>query len=126
MGILTSAAYREGKTAIVPLIAYYDEAVKRLDTFIKAYRAQWFQKCKPFGWEVQELRLGGVRARILGCKAHLQAYINGEIDCIEELDAEVLPSQMEMDLRIICIKNSSALVKFNRGALEKINTLVFF
>ena len=39
MGILTRAAYREGKTAIVPLIAYYDEAVKRLDTFIEAYRA---------------------------------------------------------------------------------------
>ncbi len=92
MGILTRVAYRASKTALLPFIEYYDEAVKRLDVFIEAYRAQWFKECKPFGWEIQELRLGGVRARILGCKMRLQAYINGEIDCIEELDAEVLPS----------------------------------
>lgn len=92
MGILTRAAYKEGKTALVPFIEYYDETVKRLDIFVEAYKAQWFKECKPFGWEVQEIRFGGVRARILGCKMRLQAYINGEIDCIEELETEILSS----------------------------------
>ena len=92
MGILTRKAYRESKEALRPFVEYYEETVKRLDEFVPVYRAQWFRENKAFGWEVQELRLGGVRARILGCKARIQAYLDGEIDCIEELDADVLPN----------------------------------
>lgn len=94
MGIVSRKVYREGsKKDMKKLIAYYGEAVKALDTFTKAYREQWFKENKAFGWEVQEIRIGGIRARILGCQARLQAYLDGKLDRIEELGADVLPNE---------------------------------
>jgi len=93
MGLKTRAAYQKGdKAALAALVKEYGEAVLRLDTFTKAYRAQWMKENKAFGWEVQELRLGGVRARLLNCAERLQAYLDGELDEIEELEIELLPN----------------------------------
>ena len=91
IGILTRDAYsKKDMQALKGLIPYYTTTVQRLDIFTDAYRKQWFKENKAFGWEVQELRLGGIRARLLHCQARLQAYIDGEIDGIEELEATLL------------------------------------
>ena len=45
---------------------------------------------KPFGFEIQDIRLGGLKQRLTTAKEKIAAYVNGEIDAIEEYDAQVL------------------------------------
>ena len=42
---------------------------------------------KPFGWEVHDLRYGGLAARFQTVKERILAYLAGEISCMEELEA---------------------------------------
>ena len=46
----------------------------------------WYTDNKANGFDVQEIRLGGVLQRLESQKERLQAYINGEISKIEELE----------------------------------------
>lgn len=46
---------------------------------------------KPYGFEIQEYRLGGVIARIKGCKERVLQYVNGEVDKIPELEETLYP-----------------------------------
>ena len=50
----------------------------------------WNSENKAFGFDVYDLRTGGTKARIETAIRKLTAYINGEIDIIEELEAERL------------------------------------
>lgn len=51
----------------------------------------WMEDAKPFGYELIDLRLGGVLTRLDGCKRRLQKYAEGKIDKLEELEAERIP-----------------------------------
>ena len=46
---------------------------------------------KTFGFEVQDIRIGGLLQRIKRCKRTLENYLDGKIDKIEELEQEILP-----------------------------------
>lgn len=93
LGIRTRAAYKaKDNKALKSLLKDYARAVKALDVFAAAQKDLWMRENKPFGWEVQEVRLGGVRARLLTCKERLQAYLRGDLEQIEELEEEVLPN----------------------------------
>lgn len=54
----------------------------------ETHRTLWERDNKRFGWEVLSLRYGGVIERMLDAKKQLERYLNGEIGCIEELEAE--------------------------------------
>ena len=91
MEVETIYLYRnKDKNKLKELTDKIDEIINLVKDFHSAFRFQWFKENKAFGWEVQELRLGGMRARLLHCQARLQAYIDGEIDGIEELEATLL------------------------------------
>ena len=62
-----------------------------LDEFYKAFRAQWMKEAKPFGFEVQTIRIGGLRQRLLDIRSTLNQYLNGELGIIEELETKALP-----------------------------------
>ena len=51
---------------------------------------QWLKENKPHGFEVQEIRLGGLLERLKGCKIRLKDYLLGKIEKIEELDEQLL------------------------------------
>jgi hexosaminidase len=63
------------------------ESVSELRTL---HRQQWFKTYKPFGWEVLDLRYGGLLSRIDSTSDRLKNYINGTVDVIEELEEERL------------------------------------
>ncbi len=65
--------------------------IDRLDDFITKFRKQWYFENKTFGFGNQEIRLGGLRARLVSTRARVIAYVNGEIDRIEELEQPCLP-----------------------------------
>lgn len=51
----------------------------------------WLTNYKPFGWEVLDLRYGGVEARIRYASARLGSYLNGTIPLLDELEETRLP-----------------------------------
>ena len=49
---------------------------------------------KPFGWEVHDIRYGGLKERILRTKSRILAFLDGSLESIDEL--------AERRLRIDC------------------------
>ncbi|MEW9699498.1 beta-N-acetylhexosaminidase [Paenibacillus sp. SI8] len=79
-----TAALRRIATDVLPAIA---EAVRELRA---AHRAQWLRMFKPFGWEVIDIRYGGVVNRLDTASLRLLDYVEGRIGRIEELEQERL------------------------------------
>lgn len=75
------------------------KALELLKKFEAVFNAQWHKVNKPFGYDVQQLRIGGMMLRIEGSKARIESYINGEIDCLEELECEDLPFKSKATIR---------------------------
>lgn len=91
LGVKTREAYQNGdKKGLKGLIKEYTLLEKRLEVFYKAFRSFWFQENKAFGWEIQDVRLGGLITRVRCCKERLQAYLHGKIEKIEELEEKIL------------------------------------
>ena len=92
LGVRTRRAYLAGdKDGLTKIAEDYTETIRRLDVFHQAFCHQWHKENKPFGWEVQDARLGGLMQRLKTCHQRLCAYISGELERIEELEEEILP-----------------------------------
>ncbi len=59
------------------------------------HKEQWMSTYKPFGWEVLDVRYGGLVNRITCAEERLRDYLDGKISAIEELDAERLLHRCE-------------------------------
>ncbi|WP_068613266.1 beta-N-acetylhexosaminidase [Paenibacillus tuaregi] len=55
-----------------------------------AHRTQWLRMFKPFGWEVIDIRYGGVLTRLDTAAVRITDYVEGRIPRIEELEQERL------------------------------------
>ena len=63
-----------------------DEIIRRVDLFLDAFRRQWYFENKTFGFDYQEITIGGQKERLRSAKKLLNDYCDGKIDKIEELD----------------------------------------
>ncbi|MBR3299946.1 MAG: family 20 glycosylhydrolase, partial [Clostridia bacterium] len=91
LGIMTRKAYKENDTErLKKLITVYDEVISLTEKFHETFEKQWMIENKPHGFDVQDIRLGGLIKRMEHCKDRLVKYINGEIDKLEELEEEPL------------------------------------
>jgi hypothetical protein len=72
------------------LLAECDEIAERIKALHESHRAAWMQYNKPFGFEVHDIRYGGLLARFETAKQRLRAYLAGEITHIEELEQDRL------------------------------------
>lgn len=87
LGIKLHTAYAaRDKAALAALVNELDELLRRVERFHAAYYAQWMLENKPHGFDVQDIRLGGLMQRIKTCRLRLAAYCAGEIDRLEELE----------------------------------------
>jgi hypothetical protein len=57
----------------------------------KAWQELWFSTNKPYGFEILDLRLGGLAYRFESAMTRMQDFANGIIDDIPELSEEKLP-----------------------------------
>ena len=57
-----------------------------LKQFIKNYQEQWLKENKPFGLEVNQIRLGGLSARIDYVGRILKEFIKGKVKVIDEME----------------------------------------
>ena len=91
IGIRSREVYRSGdKAALDKLIADYKEMIKRTERFYACHRVQWDMENKPHGYEVQDARMGGLIARMTHCCDRLEAYRDGKLDRIMELEDDIL------------------------------------
>jgi hypothetical protein len=93
LGVKTRRAYKEGDKATLEKIASqdYPALLARFDAFYEAFETAWMKERKPFGFEVQDIRIGGAIQRIKHCKRTLEKYLSGQLQRIEELEQEILP-----------------------------------
>lgn len=91
LGVRTRAAYRnKDLRALATVIADYARAANLAREFFEALSVRWHRENKAFGYEIYCVRLGGLIERLEYCKKRLQAYLNGELHQIEELEEDIL------------------------------------
>lgn len=71
----------------------YTPLLDLIPEYLEAFRASWDKENKPFGFDLQDIRIGGVLQRVKSCRARLIDYIEGRISEIPELDEEILPPE---------------------------------
>lgn len=86
-------AYKAGNRQKLDFLAktQAEELLEKLELFLQMFRKQWFLENKPFGFEVQTIRLGGLEQRIREVQKRILEYLSGQTDRIEELEEELLP-----------------------------------
>lgn len=92
LGVRVRAAYRAEDRALLSHLAReeYPRVARRVRRFAKTLEEQWLAENKPAGLDIQQIRLGGVLARLDYSRRTLFAYLAGEISAIPELEEEIL------------------------------------
>ncbi|MDO5417873.1 MAG: beta-N-acetylhexosaminidase [Lachnospiraceae bacterium] len=62
------------------------ETLHLAEVFHETAAKQWQRENKIFGWEVIDIRLGAVEARLRSAASRIQAYCAGELNRLEELE----------------------------------------
>lgn len=94
LGVKLRKAYKAGdKKELAVLAEVCTEVVSRLEKFHGLFSAQWLRENKPFGLEVQDIRIGGMLKRLEICRGRLLDYIGGNTGSIPELEEEIVKSE---------------------------------
>lgn len=97
-GVRMKKAYDAGdRAALEELLSRCDRITVSLEALRREHRAAWMYYNKPFGYEVFDIRYGGLIARMDTAKEELRAYLDGSIDRIEELDEKRLRNDCGKD-----------------------------
>lgn len=90
-GLRLKKAYDRGdREALAALGQECDIIMEKLKALQKAHRASWMEYNKPFGWEVHDIRYGGLLMRFDTVKERINDYLEGRIQGIGELEEERL------------------------------------
>ncbi len=91
LGVKTREAYSKGdKKGLLELVPVYREVYDRVEAFYAALEKWWMEENKPQGFDVQDIRIGGLLRRIKHCTVRLEKYVAGEIERLEELEEPAL------------------------------------
>lgn len=72
------------------------EIKEKVEKLRDAHRENWLDIYKPFGWEVLDIRYGGVIARLDTAIKRIWDYLEGHIQKIEELEEERLYFELSL------------------------------
>ncbi len=97
LGVRTRMAYLCNDTDTLKYLAEndYSLAIALTKNFSKVFWKQWSKENKPFGFDIQDIRLGGVIMRLEKCKERLLEYVSGNICNIPELEEKILQGTKE-------------------------------
>ena len=91
LGVRTRDAYRaQNKELLKVIVLDYYETIERIKQFKETFRKEWMLENKVWNWNVHEMRLSGLMARIGDCARRLDEFIKGDVDSIPELEEELL------------------------------------
>ncbi len=93
LGLKTRNAYKNGDKDELRRLANVDYKIvaERLKDFGDAYEKRWFYDNKTSGFDVQDLRIGGMIRRTEACARRIINYVDGNIPSIEELEEDIIP-----------------------------------
>ena len=104
-------AYLAGdRKAMAALADETDLIVKDLDVFHELFRDQWNRENKPYGFAVQDLRLGGLKERLAAARTRIEEYLAGKAPNMPELEEPVLPFVVACANDYTCINGWSGTV----------------
>ena len=66
------------------------ELINSYEELSYVHKKQWMKTYKPFGYEVLDIRYGGILKRLKSAQEKITEYLNGEISRIEELEVKRL------------------------------------
>lgn len=87
---LREAYLKNDKETLKVMVGKCKTLVEKYNLFYDAYRIQWFTDNKASGFDVQDIRIGGIIKRTEHCTKRLDDFISGKISKIEELEEERL------------------------------------
>lgn len=92
-GVDLLTAYQNNQTEDLKELAFnrLTAISAAVETLRDCHQTIWMQTYKPFGWEVLDIRYGGLLQRLKTTKKKIEHYLAGEISSIEELEEERLP-----------------------------------
>lgn len=92
IGIRTRKLYRAHDKRGLKRLAQkdYRTLLRRLEEFYGAFYRAWHCEKKQNGFEVHDIRLGGLIRRVENCRNLLLQYAAGKIDRIEQLEEDIL------------------------------------
>ncbi|WP_214630255.1 beta-N-acetylhexosaminidase [Paenibacillus agaridevorans] len=92
LGIRLKEAYDSGNREELALIVNTDisELLVRLEQLRELHGEQWMSHYKPQGWEVIDLRYGGLLARLRSTQNRITRYLLNHIPAIDELKEDRL------------------------------------
>ncbi len=92
LGLKLKEAYdKKDKTALEGCVTDLKYAARLAGDFYKAVQKMWNAENKPQGFEIQDVRLGGLRTRLKHVAERITDYVRGKSDCIPELASPRLP-----------------------------------
>lgn len=88
MGLRISEAYKSGEKDVLAKFIQEElpELQKEIGQLRKEHRNLWHTTYKPFGWEVLDIRYGGLLSRLDTVLWRLEEYLAGKIAKIPELE----------------------------------------
>ena len=91
LGYKIRQAYKSKNiSALKDTITDIEEVICKVEEFYDAFKSQWFIENKPHGFDVQDIRIGGLIMRLKSCKNRLEEYIDGKINIIDELEEKLI------------------------------------
>ncbi len=91
IGIRARKAYNSKNISVLKeIVSELEKLLELIENFYCAYRKQWMYDNKPFGFEVQDIRIGGLSFRVRHAMEKIEAYVDGKISTIEEFDQPLL------------------------------------
>ncbi len=92
LGLKTRVAYQNGdKQSLARLIKEdYEPLLTLIPEYHEAFRNQWDAENRPSGFDLQDIRLGGLIQRTKSCMKRLCDYVEGRLDVIDELEEKLL------------------------------------
>ena len=94
LGYWTRKHYVEGnKDKLRELLAVYDNVVVLAEDYLDKFEEMWHIDNKPNGFEVHEIRIGGMIERVKRCRKRLEKYLCGNLERIEELEEKLVETE---------------------------------
>ncbi|MDO4274387.1 MAG: beta-N-acetylhexosaminidase [Eubacteriales bacterium] len=92
LGIRVYQAYHAGNKKELSVICEMLKDLQERCILLKEQReGLWFLECKPFGYEVLDIRIGGLVTRLESAQKRIRGYLTDKWDSIPELEEKRLP-----------------------------------
>ncbi len=118
LGVRVREAYQgRDEAALKTIVADFKKTEKAVEAFYQAFRTLWHKENKPHGFEVQDIRLGGLKQRLQHCRERLEAYLRGEEETLPELEEVLLDfwgNGLNYDKNPPCYQDWSSIVTANQ------------